>query len=169
MTDFMHSLLFRDNDLNLLCKNGLGSPLAQAGIYEQSMEGFVANTPDQNSLQQANDDLVKKIKTIESDASVVSRVETYFTENQALVLYINKMLLFMYVITYIIFAFGLYTRYGEISALKIGTLLTFFAILPFAVDFISKFLYKRFKEILLFFYRGNTLYLYEPKKMTDTL
>ena len=177
----MHSLLFRDKDLNLLCKNGLGSPLAQAGIYEQSMEGFDAASSDASdasdaalqqanaALQQANADLKEKIQNLENDANVASRTDTYFTENQALVLYINKMLIFVYVIIYLIMAFGFYTHYGEMSALKIGGLLTIFAILPFTIDFISKFIYKRFLEILHFFYRGNSLYLYEPKKMTDTL
>lgn len=162
----MHSLLFRDKDLNLLCKNGLGSSLAQAGIYEQSMEGFDTAS---DALKQANDDLVTKIQMLDSDTNVADRVDTYFTENQALVLYINKMLLFMYVIAYLIFAFSLYTQYGEMSATKIGALLTIFALLPFTIDFISKFIYKRFKEVLHTFYKGNSLYLYEPKKLTDTL
>ena len=166
MTDFMHSLLFRDKDLNLLCKNGLGSQLAQAGIYEQSIEGFDAAS---DALKQANDDLVTKIQMLDSDTNVADRVDTYFTENQALVLYINKMLLFMYVIAYLIFAFSLYTQYGEMSAVKIGILLTVFALLPFTIDFMSKFIYKRFKEILHIFYKGNSLYLYEPQKLTDTL
>ena len=66
-------------------------------------------------------------------------------------------------------AFGFYTQYGKMSALKIGGLLIIFAILPFTIDFISKFIYNRFKEVLHFFYRGNSLYLYEPKKITDNL
>ena len=163
----MHSLLFRDKDLNLLCKNGMGSPLAQAGIYEQSMEGF--DVASDAALQQANADLKEKIQNLENEANVASRTDTYFFEDQALVLYINKMLIFVYVVIYLIMAFGFYTHYGEMSALKIGGLLTIFAILPFAIDLISKFIYKRFLEILHFFYRGNSLYLYEPKKMTDTL
>lgn len=157
MTDFMHSLLFRDKDLNLLCKNGLGS----------LEEGFDANSDA--ALQQANADLVTKINTLESNANVANRTETYFTENQALVLYINKMLIFMYVVIYLIMGFALYTQYEKMSAVKIGFILTIFAILPFTIDLISKFLYKRFLEILHFFYTGNSLYLYEPKKMTDTL
>ena len=173
MTDFMHSLLFRDKDLNLLCKNGLGDNnfmgflegVAQTGIYEQS-EGFDTAS---DALQKANSDLVEKIQILDGDANVLTRTETYFTENQALVLYINKMLIFTYVIIYIILVFGFYTRYGEISAMKIGILLTVFALLPFTIDFISKFIYKRFKEILHMFYKGNSLYLYEPKKLTDTL
>ena len=155
----MHSLLFRDKDLNLLCKNGLED--------NNFFEGFDAASND--ALQQANADLVQKIQMLDGDANVLSRTETYFTENQALVLYINKMLIFMYVIVYIILVFGMYTHYGQLSALKIGTLLTIFAILPFTIDFISKFVYKRFKEVLHTFYKGNSLYLYEPKKMTDTL
>ena len=167
MSNFMHSLLFRDKDLNLLCKNGMGSPLAQTGIYEQSMEGFDAAS--NAALRQANTDLKEKIQNLENEANVASRMDTYFFEDQALVLYINKMLIFVYVVIYLIMAFGFYTHYGEMSALKIGGLLTIFAILPFAIDLISKFIYKRFLEILHFFYRGNSLYLYEPKKMTDTL
>lgn len=163
----MHSLLFRDKDLNLLCKNGMGFPLAQAGIYEQSIEGFDNNSDA--ALQQANVDLLQKIQMLDGDANVLSRTETYFTENQALVLYINKMLIFMYVIAYIIFVFGMYTQYAKLSAVKIVALLTIFAILPFTIDFVSKFVYKRFKEVLHTFYKGNSLYLYEPKKMTDTL
>ena len=146
MSNFMHSLLFRDKDLNLLCKEGFDT-----------------------ALQQANTDLKEKIQIIENDANVASRADTYFNENQALVLYINKMMIFMYAIIYIIMAFGFYTQYGKMSALLIGGLLTIFAILPFTIDFISKFIYKRFLEILHFFYSGNSLYLYEPKKMTDTL
>ena len=163
MSDFMHSLLFRDKDLNLLCKNGLGS---LEGV-SYGLEGFDAASDA--ALQQANSDLVKKIQNLESDANVASRADTYFFEDQALVLYINKMLIFVYVIIYLILAFGIYTQYSKMSAVKIGGLLTIFAILPFTIDFISKFLYKRFKEVLHFFYRGNSLYLYEPKKMTDTL
>lgn len=160
MTDFMHSLLFRDKDLNLLCKNGLGDN------NFMGLEGFDTAS---DALQKANSDLVEKIQILDGDANVLSRTETYFTENQALVLYINKMLIFTYVIIYIILVFGFYTRYGEISAMKIGILLTVFALLPFTIDFISKFIYKRFKEILHMFYEGNSLYLYEPKKLTDTL
>ena len=152
----MHSLLFRDKDLNLLCKNGLGS-----------LEGF--DSASDAALQQANVDLVKKNQIMDGDANVLSRAETYFTENQALALYINKMLIFMYVIVYAIFVFGLYTRYAELSAVKIGALLIIFAILPFTIDFVIKFVYKRFKEVLHTFYKGNSLYLYEPKKLTDTL
>jgi hypothetical protein len=162
MTDFMHSLLFRDKDLNLLCKNGLGDN----NFFSYELEGFDTAS---DALQKANSDLITKIQNLDGDANIVSRTETYFTENQALVLYINKMLIFMYVIVYMILVFGFYTRYGEISAMKIGTLLTVFALLPFTIDFISKFIYKRFKEILHIFYKGNSLYLYEPQKLTDTL
>lgn len=211
----MHSLLFRDKDLNLLCKNDsvafglegfidigsafnlLGSvqvppgqipplpgqipPLqvpgpaapgpTQLSVLEPAPPAPAINEPPKANfaLQQANSDLVKKIQNLESDANVASRADTYFFEDQALVLYINKMLIFVYVIIYLIMAFGIYTQYSKMSAVKIGGLLTIFAILPFTIDFISKFLYKRFKEVLHFFYRGNSLYLYEPKKMTDTL
>jgi len=164
MSDFMHSLLFRDKDLNLLCKNLDNNVF---GSLQGSSEGFDASSDA--ALQQANSDLVTKINTLENEANVVSRADTYFFEDQALVLYINKMLIFTYGIIYLIMAFGLYTRYAEMSAVKIGGLLIIFAILPFTIDFISKFVYKRFKEVLHFFYRGNSLYLYEPKKMTDTL
>ena len=165
MTDFMHSLLFRDKDLNLLCKNGLGDNNVLGSL--EGLEGFDNNSDA--ALQQANVDLLQKIQMLDGDANVLSRTETYFTENQALVLYINKMLIFMYVIAYIIFVFGMYTQYAKLSAVKIVALLTIFAILPFTIDFVSKFFYKRFKEVLHTFYKGNSLYLYEPKKMTDTL
>ena len=168
MTDFMHSLLFRDKDLNLLCKNGFGdnNVLGSLDRVSSGLEGFDTAS---DALKQANDDLVQKIQMLDGDANVLSRTETYFTENQALVLYINKMLIFMYVIAYIIFVFGMYTQYAKLSAVKIVALLTIFAILPFTIDFVSKFVYKRFKEVLHTFYKGNSLYLYEPKKMTDTL
>ncbi len=164
----MHSLLFRDKDLNLLCKNGLGDDnffSSLEGVAQS--EGF--DVASDAALKQANSDLITKIQNLDSDANMVSRTETYFTENQALVLYINKMLIFMYVIVYIILIFGFYTHYGEISAIKIGILLTVFALLPFTIDFISKFIYKRFKEVLHIFYKGNSMYLYEPQKLTDTL
>lgn len=163
MTDFMHSLLFRDKDLNLLCKNGLGDN----NFFSYELEGF--DVASDAALQRANSDLITKIQNLDSDANMVSRTETYFTENQALVLYINKMFIFMYVIVYMILVFGMYTHYGKISAVKIVILLTVFALLPFTIDFMSKFIYKRFKEILHIFYKGNSLYLYEPQKLTDTL
>ena len=154
MTDFMHSLLFRDKDLNLLCKNGFGdnNVLGSLDRVSSGLEGFDTAS---DALKQANDDLVQKIQMLDGDANVLSRTETYFTENQALVLYINKMYIF--------------TQYAKLSAVKIVALLTIFAILPFTIDFVSKFVYKRFKEVLHTFYKGNSLYLYEPKKMTDTL
>ena len=166
MSDFMHSLLFRDKDLNLLCKNLDNNVF---GFLEggSTREGF--DTASDAALQQANTDLVTKIQKLENEANVVSRADTYFSEDQALVLYINKMLIFTYVVIYLIMAFGFYTQYGKMSALKIGGLLIIFAILPFTIDFISKFIYNRFKEVLHFFYRGNSLYLYEPKKITDNL
>ena len=99
----MHSLLFRDKDLTLLCKNGMGSPLAQTGIYEQSMEGFDAAS--NAALRQANTDLKEKIQNLENEANVASRMDTYFFEDQALVLYINKMLIFVYVVISILFIF----------------------------------------------------------------
>jgi hypothetical protein len=165
MTDFMHSLLFRDKDLNLLCKNGLDDNNFFSSL--EGLEGF--DIASDAALQRANSDLITKIQKLDSNANMVSRTETYFTENQALVLYINKMFIFMYAIVYIILVFGFYTHYGEISAAKIVILLTVFALLPFTIDFISKFIYKRFKEILHIFYKGNSLYLYEPHKLTDTL
>jgi hypothetical protein len=163
----MHSLLFRDNDLNLLCKNFDNNFLGRGSTSALSIEGF--NSASDAALQKANTDLVAKIDNLKSDTDVSDRAESYFSEDKALVLYINKMMIFMYIIIYLVLLFGLYMNYAETTPIKIGIIVVIFTAIPFTIDFLSKFLYKRFHEILQFFYKGNSLYLYTPKKFTDTL
>ena len=116
-----------------------------------------------------NANLQTDVNSLNDSTLLNSRINTYSLEDQALALYLNRILLIVYVIIYGFVLFSLYLNRAKTSILTmVAITITFFA-LPFFIDTISKYMYHRFLDIMQLLYKGNSLYLYKPPEKIDTL
>ena len=113
-----------------------------------------------NQLAKENANLEIEIQKIGNELRIHDRTNDYYSQDEVMIVFINKMLTILYVVIYFFFIYFLYSNQDKYSR-PISTLyLIIFAILPFIFHIVSQFLYKTFLQILHMFNNGNVAYLY---------
>ena len=111
-------------------------------------------------LKKENSKLESKLRKKQSDLRVYDRVNFYYSQDEVMFVYIQKLLTILYVVIYFFFIFFLYSNQEKYSRPMSILYLVFFLVLPFTFHVISRFLYKLFLMVLQVFNNGNAAYLY---------
>lgn len=120
-------------------------------------------------LQNENKNVKKEIDNLTNSTSTNSRTNTYFMEDKALAMYINRMLLFVYGVAYLLMLFSLFVHRASAGIGFIIVMIVVFFLFPFVIDGISKYMYDQFISAMQLIYRGNALYLYKPPTKISSL
>lgn len=113
-----------------------------------------------NQLKTENANLEAELQKKQSDLRVYDQVNFYYSQDEVMFVYIQKLLTILYVVIYFFFIYFLYSNQEKYSRSMSILYLAFFALLPFTFHLISRFLYKLFFMILQVFNNGNAAYLY---------
>jgi hypothetical protein len=111
-------------------------------------------------LKKENTKLVKTIRKKQSNLRVYNQVNFYYSQNEVMFVYIQKVLTILYAVIYFFFMYFLYSNQEKYSRQMIILYLVIFLLLPFTFHLISKFLYNSFLMFLQIFNNGNAAYLY---------
>jgi hypothetical protein len=120
-------------------------------------------------LKNENKNIQKEIDSLNNSTSKNTRLNTYYAEDQALVLYLNRILLVSYIVIYLVVLLSVYLNREETPIMTIISIVVIFAAFPFFIDIVSKYMYSKFLDIMHLLYKGNSVYLYKPPEKTDTL
>ena len=111
-------------------------------------------------LKKENTKLVKTIRKKQSNLRVYNQVNFYYSQDEVMFVYIQKVLTILYAVIYFFFMYFLYSNQEKYSRQMIILYLVIFLLLPFTFHLISKFLYNSFLMFLQIFNNGNAAYLY---------
>ncbi len=120
-------------------------------------------------IQNENKNLKKEIDSLTNSTSTNSRINAYFLEDKALAIYINRVLLLVYGVAYLLMLFSLFLHRESAGIIFIVAMIVTFSAFPFFIDGVSKYMYDRFINIMQLVYKGNALYLYKPPDKIDTI
>jgi hypothetical protein len=120
----------------------------------------MSETDYTKQLKTENDKLEEEIQKKQSELRVYDRVNSYYTQDEVMFIYIQKLMTILYAVIYFFFMYFLYSNQEKYSRPKSILYLAIFALLPFTFHLISKFVYKLFLTILRTFNKGNAAYLY---------
>ena len=118
---------------------------------------------DQLKIENAN--LEKELQQKQSDFLKYDRVNFYYSQDEVMFVYIQKILTILYAVIYFVFIYFLYSNQEKYSKPISIFLLFIFALLPFVLHLISRFLYTTFLQILHLINNGNANYLYVDSKV----
>ena len=128
----------------------------------------MSETDYASQLKIENNKLEKEIQKKQSEVNVYGRVNDYYLQDEVLFVYIQKILTILYAAIYLFFIYFLYINQEKYGKPTIILYLFIFALLPFTLQIISRFLYSLFISALHLFNNGNASYLYaDPKVPTD--
>jgi len=116
-----------------------------------------------------NKNIKNEIDSLTDTTSKNLRLNTYSSEDQALVLYLNRIMLLSYIVIYVFVVLSLYLNRETTSIATTVSIAVIFAALPYFIDLISKHMYYRFLNIMQLLYKGNSVYLYKPPEKLDTV
>lgn len=116
-------------------------------------------------LKTENENLDAEIQKKQGEFRVYGRVNEYYSQDEVMSVFIQKMLTILYVVIYLFFVYFLYSNPEKYSRLMMILYLFIFFILPFTFHVVSRFLYSFFLLILHQFNNGNAAYLYIPVKI----
>lgn len=111
-----------------------------------------------DQLKIENTNLEAEITKKETELQIYNRVNEYYSQDEVMFVYIQKVLTILYIVIYFFFIYFLYS--SEYSKPMSILYLIIFAILPFVLRLISQFLYTVFLQVLHLFNNGNAAYLY---------
>jgi len=111
-------------------------------------------------LKTDNKNLEAELQKKQSELRVYDRVNFYYSQDEVMFVYIQKLLTILYVVIYFFFIYFLYSNQEKYSMPMSIMYLVIFLVLPFTFHVISRFLYKLFFMILQLFNNGNAAYLY---------
>lgn len=151
----IYRILFNDLDLNKM-KEGFS-------------DDMVYSNTENTKIEEANKYLQTEIDSLTNSANANSRINTYFAEDKMLLIYVNRMMLIIYIGIYFSLLFSLYLHRQTTSILNMVVISVVFFLLPYAIDIIAKYLYNKFISAMQILYKGNALYLYKPVNKVDTL
>lgn len=120
-------------------------------------------------IDNENNFLQKEINALIDSTSNNSRKNTYFSEDNMFIIYVNRMLFIVYIGIYLALIYSLYLNRQTTGTATIIIIAVVFLLLPYAIDAISKFMYEKFIMAMRLLYKGNAFFLYDPPKKTDTL
>ncbi len=112
-------------------------------------------------LKTENENLEAEIQKKQGEYRVYGRVNEYYSQDEVMSVFIQKILTILYVVIYLFFVFFLYSNPEKYSRLMMILYLFIFFILPFTFHVVSRFLYSFFLLILHQFNNGNAAYLYK--------
>lgn len=113
-----------------------------------------------NQLKIENANLERELQTKQSEFNKYDRVNTYYSQDEVMIVYIQKILTILYVVIYLFFVYFLYSYQDKYNIFISILFLIIFAVLPFMFQLISKFFFQTFLKILHAFSAGNAAYLY---------
>ena len=116
-----------------------------------------------------NKNIKKEIDSLSDSTSKNSRLNSYFSEDQAMVLYLNRIMLLSYIVIYVFVLLSLYLNRATTPITTTFSIAAIFAALPYFIDLISKYMYYRFLNVMQLLYKGNSVYLYKPPEKLDTI
>lgn len=99
------------------------------------------------------------INQINSTSMTNNRIGYYFSQDKTILIYVNKVLFILYYVVYIVFAVSFYLNRESYSPISIVIILVLFGLLPYIIQYITKFAYERFLNLAHLFYKGNARYL----------
>jgi len=108
-------------------------------------------------LKIENANLEAEIQKKQSEFRVYDRVNDYYSQDEVMSIFVQKLLTILYVVIYFFFIYFLYSN-SERSMMILYSLI--FLLLPFTFHLVSRFLYSLFLMILRQFNNGNAVYLY---------
>lgn len=105
----------------------------------------------------------KAVDEIKEENAKTERINAYSETDIMLQIYINRVLLLIYAVLYILLLLSLYIHRGESSIITSILVALFFLVYPFFVDFIGENLKNMFVSLKNSVYTGNALFMYKPK------
>lgn len=111
-------------------------------------------------LKIENEKLEAEIEKKQNEFQVYDRVNDYYSQDEVMSVFIQKMLTILYVVIYFFFIYFLYSNSEKYSRPMTIFYLFIFLLLPFTFHLVSRFLYSLFLLILHQFNNGNASYLY---------
>ena len=114
-----------------------------------------------------NNNIKKEIDSLTDSTSKNFRLNTYSSEDQAMVLYLNRIMLLSYIVIYVFVLLSLYLNRATTPITTTVSIAVIFAALPYFIDLISKYMYYRFLNVMQLLYKGNSVYLYKPPEKLD--
>ena len=154
------------NGTGTVYKNGESYPITQATTFYAVW--WYSNV-EYELIVNENNYLQKEINSLVDSTSKNTRLNTYFAEDQALVLYLNRILMLTYIVIYVFVLLSLYLNRATTPITTTISIAVIFLALPYFIDLISKYMYYRFLNIMQLFYKGNSVYLYKPPEKLDTV
>ena len=128
-----------------------------------------ANDAKYSIIKNENAQIKTVLDSLNDDTSKNSRLNTYLAEDQAVVLYFNRILLLSYIVIYVFVLLSLYLNRAKTPLISTIAIAVVFFAFPFFIDTISKNIYYEFLNIMQLLYKGNSVYLYKPPTKVDTL
>jgi hypothetical protein len=116
-------------------------------------------------LKIENANLETEIANQENNFNKYERVNYYYSQDEVMQVYVQKLMTILYIIIYLFLIYEFYSKSEKYSRFSISLYLFVFAALPFTFRVISTFLYKIFLQILHMFNTGNAAYLYVNPKL----
>lgn len=113
-----------------------------------------------NQLKIENEKLEAEIQKKQSESNVYDRVNDYYSQDQVMSIFVQKLLTILYVVIYFFFIYFLYSNQEKYSRQMSIFYLILFLVLPFTFHVVSRFLYSLFLMILHQFNNGNAVFLY---------
>lgn len=101
------------------------------------------------------------IAEITSEQNINNRTHYFFSQDNYVNIYRNRIAFILYYVVFILLAISFYLNRDSYSIYMIVLALILFALLPFVIKYITRFAYVQFLELLKLFYKGNARYL-EP-------
>ena len=120
-----------------------------------------------SNITKENNNIKTEINSLVDSTSKNTRLNTYFAEDQAIVIYFNRILLLTYIVIYVFVLLSLYLNRAKTPIITTVLIAVIFAALPYFIDLISKYMYYRFLNIMQLLYKGNSVYLYKPPEKLD--
>jgi hypothetical protein len=120
----------------------------------------MSETDYTKQLKIDNANLEAELQKKQSELRLYDRVNSYYSQDEVMFVYIQKLLTILYIVIYFFFIYFLYSNQEKYSMPMSIMYLLIFLLLPFTFHLISRFLYKLFLTILYAFNNGNATYLY---------
>lgn len=106
----------------------------------------------------------KEIESVKAEQTKSDRLEFYSGQKELLLTYILKILGLLYLIVYIILVISIVMKRQNIGLFMAIILVMFFGVFPFIVDYVARYAYYRWLDLVHYIYAGNAIYLYQPPK-----
>ena len=107
-----------------------------------------------------NMNLETEIEKQQNETNKYDRLNYYYSQDEVMNVYVQKILTILYLIIYLSFVYFIYSNHDKYGTFSSIVYILIFTVLPFTIQFISRFLYKTFLQILHIFNTGNSAYLY---------